>query len=59
LIQEIEDITDVDEKIRNQLTRKEKTLHMVKSNKSIMEKSLNNLEDFLNRSGTRNFNSSN
>jgi hypothetical protein len=58
LIHEIEEITDVDEKIRSQLTRKEKTLNMVRNNKSIMEKSLNNLEDFLNRSGNRNFNSS-
>ena len=57
MIQEIEDITEVDERIRDQLTRKEKTMHMVKSNKSVMERSLNNLEDFLNRSGTRNFSS--
>lgn len=55
LIQEIEDITDQDERIRSELSRKEKTLNLVKNNKVALEKSLNNLEDYLNKSSSRGF----
>lgn len=44
MIQEIEEINDSDEKIRIQLSRKERTNDLVRHNRNNLEKSLNNLE---------------
>ena len=55
MTQEIEEITLQDETIRNQLARKEKTQSLIKYNKETLEKSLCNLEDFINKSASRGF----
>jgi hypothetical protein len=39
-----------DERIRQQLSRKDRTAGLLKNNKNNLEKSLTNLDDFLNRS---------
>ena len=44
---------DQDEKIRQQLARKERTAGILRNNKNNLEKSLNNLDDFINRSYNR------
>lgn len=53
MIQEIEQIVEQDERIRQQLSRKERTTTILRNNKNNLEKSLNNLDDFLNRSTNR------
>jgi hypothetical protein len=40
-------MNDTDEKIRMHLTRKEKTLEILKLNKTGLDKSLNNMEEYL------------
>jgi hypothetical protein len=53
LIMELEDVTDQDERIRQQLIRNDKTSLLLKNNKTSIDKSLTNLDDFLSKSGGR------
>ena len=53
MIQEIEGMNETDEKIRMHLTRKEKTGEILKMNKTCLDKSLNNMEEFLSNTKTR------
>jgi len=51
LICEIENVIDQDEKMKEQLGRKDRIISLLRNNKSTLEQSLKNLDDFLNRSG--------
>jgi septal ring factor EnvC (AmiA/AmiB activator) len=51
LICEIENVIDQDEKMKEQLSRKDRIVSLLRNNKSTLEQSLKNLDDFLNRSG--------
>ena len=55
LIAEIENILDQDEKMKEQLSRKERIVSLLRNNKSTIEHSLNNIDDFLNRSNNNVF----
>ena len=55
LIAEIENILDQDEKMKDQLSRKERIVSLLRNNKSTIEHSLNNIDDFLNRSNNNAF----
>jgi len=55
LIREIEEINDLDEKIRIQLSRKERTNDLIRGNRSTLNKSLNNLEGYYNSSNMQTF----
>ena len=50
LIAEIENVIDQDEKMKEQLSRKDRIVSLLRTNKSTIEHSLNNIDDFLNRS---------
>jgi chromosome segregation ATPase len=50
LIAEIENVIDQDEKMKEQLARKDRIVSLLRNNKATIEQSLNNLDDFLNRS---------
>ena len=47
MIQEIEGINETDEKVRIHLARKEKTGEILRMNRTGLDKSLNNMEDYL------------
>ena len=53
MIQEIEIINETDEKVRMHLTRKEKTGEILRMNRTGLEKSLNNMEVYLENTKTR------
>ena len=53
-IEEIEDIADRDERLRQQLDRKNKILTLISNNRNNLEKSLMNLDDYLNKSTSNN-----
>ena len=55
LIAEIENILDQDEKMKEQLSRKDRIVSLLRNNKSTIEHSLNNIDDFLNRSNNNAF----
>ena len=55
LIAEIENILDQDEKMKEQLSRKDRIVSLLRNNKSTIEHSLNNIDDFLNRSNNNVF----
>jgi chromosome segregation ATPase len=55
LIAEIENILDQDEKMKQQLSRKDRIVSLLRNNKSTIEHSLNNIDDFLNRSNNNAF----
>ena len=50
LIAEIDNVIDQDEKMKEQLARKDRIISLLRNNKATIEQSLNNLDDFLNRS---------
>jgi hypothetical protein len=50
LFGELRNIVDEDERIRIQLSRKNKVVDLLKNNKNVLEKSLINLDEFMNRS---------
>ncbi len=50
---ELEDVSEQDERIRQQLMRKDKTAMLLKNNKVAIDKSLTSLDDFLSKSGGR------
>ena len=52
LIAEIENVIDQDEKMKEQLARKDRIVALLRNNKMTLEQSLNNLDDFLNRSSS-------
>ena len=52
LIAEIENVIDQDEKMKEQLARKDRIVAVLRNNKMTIEQSLNNLDDFLNRSNS-------
>ena len=53
MILEIEGINDTDEKIRFHLTRKERTGDLIRMNKTGLDKSLNNMGEYLSKTNTR------
>ena len=53
LIAEIENVIDQDEKMKEQLARKDRIVAVLRNNKMTIEQSLNNLDDFLNRSNSK------
>jgi len=52
LSEELDAITERDERIRQQLNRKEKLGNLVSKNRSYLESSLSNLDEFLNKANT-------
>jgi len=50
LIGELRTVLDEDERIRIQLSRRNKVVDLLKNNKNVLEKSLMNLDEFMNRS---------
>lgn len=50
LIGEIENVIDQDEKMKEQLNRKDRIVALLRNNKTTVDQSLNNLDDFLTRS---------
>jgi hypothetical protein len=53
LIREIEEIDDLDEKIRIQLSRKDRTNDLIRINRSTLNKSLNNLDGYFNNNSKK------
>jgi chromosome segregation ATPase len=51
LIAEIENVLDQDLKMKEHLSRKDRITILLRNNKNTLEQSLNNLDNFLNRSG--------
>ncbi len=47
---EVESVIEQDERIRQQLSRKERSMALIRNNKNNVEKSLNNIDEYLNRS---------
>lgn len=52
LIAEIENIIEQDEQMKESLMRKDRIVALLRSNKTTLERSLNNLDEFLNRSSS-------
>lgn len=49
----MEGINETDEKVRMHLTRKDKTGEILRMNKTNLDKSLNNMEEYLSNTKTR------
>lgn len=54
LIEEIENIMDQDEKMKQSLNRKDRIVALLRNNTTTLESSLNNLDNYLNRSSSMN-----
>merc|ERR1711976_400282 len=57
LVLEIENIMEQDERVRQQLCRKDRSMALLRNNKVNVEKSLNNIDDYLNRSSNGDYKS--